>query len=100
MTPWPLAIMAISPFAARFIEKHNAGGTAAFGMLVYAIGLGLLAVEPSSGVVSEWDIAWRMALCGFGFGIFQTPNAYVMISATPVSRFHTSDKRQLVHATV
>ena len=27
-----------------------------------------------------------MALCGCGFGIFQTPNTTVMISATPVNR--------------
>lgn len=86
MTPWPLATMIVSPFAARFIEKHNAGATAAFGMLVYAIGLLLLILEPSQGPVSEWDIAWRMAVCGAGFGIFQTPNATVMIQATPVSR--------------
>lgn len=86
MTPWPLATMIVSPFAARYIEKHNAGATAAFGMLVYAAGLLLLFSIPVGGDVSEWDIAWRMALCGCGFGIFQTPNATVMISATPVSR--------------
>lgn len=86
MTPWPLATMIVSPFAARFIEKHNAGATAAFGMLVYATGLVLLLLVPMSGGVSEWGIAWRMALCGCGFGIFQTPNSTVMISATPVSR--------------
>lgn len=85
MTPWPLATMIVSPFAARFIEKHNAGATAAFGMLVYAIGLILLMIEPQ-GNASEWDIAWRMAICGAGFGIFQTPNSTVMISATPISR--------------
>lgn len=85
MTPWPLATMIVSPFAARFIEKHNAGATAAFGMLIYAIGLLLLLIAPQ-GSVSEWDIAWRMAVCGAGFGIFQTPNATVMIQATPVSR--------------
>lgn len=86
MTPWPLATMIVSPFAARFIEKHNAGATAAFGMLVYAVGLVLLLIEPPQGAVAEWDIAWRMAICGAGFGIFQTPNATVMIQATPVSR--------------
>ena len=86
MTPWPLATMIVSPFAARFIEKHNAGATAAFGMLVYAAGLLLLLSIPIGAGVPEWDIAWRMALCGCGFGIFQTPNATVMISATPVSR--------------
>lgn len=86
MTPWPLATMIVSPFSARFIERHNAGATAAFGMLVYATGLLLLLTIPIGSSVSEWDIAWRMALCGCGFGIFQTPNATVMISATPVSR--------------
>lgn len=85
MTPWPLATMLVSPFAARFIEKHNAGATAAFGMLVYAIGIMLLIIIPQ-GAVSEWNIAWRMAICGAGFGIFQTPNATVMIQAAPVSR--------------
>ena len=86
MTPWPLATMIVSPFAARFIERHNAGATAAFGMLVYAAGLLLLLTIPIGVGVSEWDIAWRMALCGCGFGIFQTPNATVMISATPINR--------------
>lgn len=86
MTPWPLATMIVSPFAARFIEKHNAGATAASGMLVYAVGLLLLLSVPTGAGVSEWDIVWRMALCGCGFGIFQTPNSTVMISATPVSR--------------
>lgn len=85
MTPWPLATMIVSPFVARFVEKHNPGATAAFGMLLYSVGLILLMIEPIEGAV-EWDIAWRMALCGCGFGIFQTPNATVMISATPVSR--------------
>ena len=86
MTPWPLATMIVSPFAARFIERHNAGATAAFGMLVYAAGVLLLLTIPTGTGVSEWDIACRMALCGCGFGIFQTPNATVMISATPISR--------------
>lgn len=86
MTPWPVATMIVSPFAARFIEKHNAGVTAAFGMLIYAIGLLLLLSIPVGSGASEWDIAWRMALCGCGFGIFQTPNSTVMISATPISR--------------
>ncbi|MCH5345773.1 MAG: MFS transporter [Muribaculaceae bacterium] len=86
MTPWPLATMIVSPFAARFIEKHNAGATAAFGMLVYALGLVLLLTAPARGSVTELDIAWRMAICGAGFGIFQTPNSTVMIQATPISR--------------
>ena len=85
MTPWPLATMIISPLAARFVERHNPGVTAAAGMSVYAIGIVLLLLLPSTGT-SEWNIAWRMAVCGIGFGLFQTPNNIVMVIATPVKR--------------
>ncbi len=85
MTPWPLATMIVSPFAARFVERHNPGVTAACGMLVYASGVLLLLLGPSSDI-SEWSIAWRMAVCGLGFGLFQTPNNIVMVLATPVER--------------
>lgn len=85
MTPWPLATMIISPLAARFVERHNPGATAAAGMAVYATGIVLLLLMPESGV-QVWDIAWRMAICGVGFGMFQTPNNIVMVIATPIKR--------------
>ena len=84
MTPWPLATMIISPLAARWIEKHNAAFTAAFGMLVFMTGLLLLVFAPYG--TNHWDIVWRMAICGIGFGFFQTPNNIVMVMATPVER--------------
>lgn len=85
MTPWPLATMIISPLAARFVERHNPGVTAAAGMAVYAIGIVLLLSLPSTGS-SVWNIALRMAVCGIGFGLFQTPNNIVMVMATPIKR--------------
>lgn len=85
MTPWPLATMIISPLAARFVERHNPGVTAAAGMSVYAIGIVLLLLLPSTGN-SVWNIVWRMAICGIGFGLFQTPNNIVMVMATPIKR--------------
>ena len=85
MTPWPLATMIISPLAARFVERHDGGTTAAVGMAVYAIGVVLLITLPGAGV-SEWNVAWRMAVCGIGFGMFQTPNNIVMVTSTPLHR--------------
>lgn len=85
MTPWPLATMIVSPLAARFVERHNPGATAAAGMGVYALGIVLLLMLPQ-GSASGWDCAWRMAVCGIGFGMFQTPNNIVMVLATPVRR--------------
>lgn len=85
MTPWSLATMIVSPLAARFIERHSPGLTASAGMGVYTLGVLLLLLLPMHQV-SEWEIAWRMAVCGIGFGLFQTPNNIVMVSATPVER--------------
>lgn len=85
MTPWPLATMVTAPLAARFVERHNPGMTAAAGMALFAGGILSLLTLPQTGV-SVWDISWRMALCGIGFGIFQTPNNIVMVIATPVHR--------------
>ncbi len=85
MTPWPLATMICSPFAARFVERHNAGATAAAGMAVFAAGLVALILTPSDSA-TELDIIWRMTLCGIGYGMFQTPNNIMMVSSTPVHR--------------
>lgn len=84
MTPWPLATMIVSPLAARYVEKHNPGATAAAGMSVFITGVILLMF--TGGSPSGWNIAWRMAVCGVGFGMFQTPNNIVMVMATPVNR--------------
>ncbi|MDE5882399.1 MAG: MFS transporter [Muribaculaceae bacterium] len=84
MTPWPLATMIVSPIAARYVERHNPGATAAVGMGVFILGVVLLLFPGNSP--AEWNIAWRMAICGVGFGMFQTPNNIVMVMATPVHR--------------
>ena len=35
---------------------------------------------------AHFDVAWRMALSGLGFGLFQTPNNRTMIAAAPRER--------------
>jgi DHA2 family multidrug resistance protein-like MFS transporter len=35
---------------------------------------------------SEFDIVWRMALCGAGFGMFQSPNNRQLLSSAPRER--------------
>lgn len=84
MTPWPFATMIVSPVAARYVEKHNPGATAAAGMGVFICGITLLLMCGNNP--SEWNIAWRIAICGVGYGMFQTPNNIVMVMATPLHR--------------
>lgn len=85
MTPMPVATMIMSPLAARWVERHNPGTTAAVGMGLYALGVLLLATL-TAGDAGVTDVVLRMALCGLGFGLFQTPNNVVMVIATPISR--------------
>ena len=35
---------------------------------------------------AKWDVVWRLALCGIGFGLFQTPNNTAMMTAGPIGR--------------
>jgi len=54
------------------------------GLMLFAAGLGSLARV--SEAASALDIAWRMGLCGLGFGLFQSPNNRVIVSSAPRER--------------
>lgn len=84
LTPWPLATMMMAPLAGYLIEKVHAGLLGAMGLLIMACGLFGLALLPSSP--SDLDIIWRMALCGAGFGLFQSPNNHTIVSSAPGHR--------------
>jgi DHA2 family multidrug resistance protein-like MFS transporter len=84
MTPWPLLVMVAAPIAGKLTAKHSAALLGSVGLAVLAVGLALLATLPTSP--SAMDVAWRMALCGIGFGFFQTPNNTALMTAGPVHR--------------
>jgi DHA2 family multidrug resistance protein-like MFS transporter len=84
MTPWPLAIAVIAPISGRLADRYDPGILAAVGLGVLAVGLGLLAIMPADPTIA--DISWRMALCGLGFGLFQSPNNKVLITSAPRER--------------
>ncbi len=84
MTPWPLAVGIAAPIAGRLADRHRAGTLGGIGLAAFAAGLALLSrVHPGA---SNLDIAWRMALCGAGFGFFQSPNNRAMVTAAPMHR--------------
>lgn len=84
LTPWPLATMVLAPIAGRLVEKIHAGILGAIGLAVFACGLFSLAMLPASP--DYLNVALRMALCGAGFGLFQSPNNHTIISAAPRNR--------------
>ena len=91
MTPWPIAVGVSAPIAGRLADRYRAGALGGIGLAVFAAGLGLLsAIRPGA---SNLDIAWRMALCGLGFGFFQSPNNRAMVSSAPLHRGWSSPAR-------
>jgi len=84
MTPWPLAVGVAAPLAGRLADRHRAGALGGAGLAVFAIGLFLLSMlRPGA---ADLDIVWRMAVCGLGFGFFQSPNNRAMITSAPMHR--------------
>jgi DHA2 family multidrug resistance protein-like MFS transporter len=84
VTPWPVLVAAMAPVAGRLSDRYPAGILGGGGLAVLCIGLILLATMPASP--SVLDICWRMAVCGAGFGFFQSPNLRAIMSAAPPAR--------------
>ncbi|MDR6411403.1 MFS transporter [Paraburkholderia terricola] len=84
MTPWPAVIIVAAPIAGVLADKVSSGWLGGVGLATLTAGLLLLA---TLGAHPEpMQIAWRMALCGVGFGIFQSPNNRTILASAPRER--------------
>jgi DHA2 family multidrug resistance protein-like MFS transporter len=84
MTPWPLVVAIMAPIGGRLADRYSAGLLGGIGLLILALGMALLATLPVHP--SVFNIVWRMMLCGFGFGFFQTPNMKAIMTSAPLHR--------------
>lgn len=84
ITAWPLAIVVMAPIVGRLIGRYPDGLLGGIGLGLLACGLALLAALPAQP--GDLDIAWRMALCGLGFGLFQSPNNHTIVTSAPRHR--------------
>ncbi len=84
MTPWPVGTAAASAVAGYLADKLPGAVLNSAGLIVMAGGLFLLAAMPAD--VDNLGIVWRTAVCGAGFGFFQSPNNRTMVLATPRAR--------------
>jgi DHA2 family multidrug resistance protein-like MFS transporter len=84
MTPWPIGVGIAAPIAGRLVDRVPAGLLGGVGLAIFAAGLFFLSRLGASP--DNFSIAWRMAVCGIGFGMFQSPNNRTIVSAAPKPR--------------
>lgn len=84
MTPWPAVVAVMAPLAGRLADRYSTAILGGGGLAGLSVGMAALALLPADPSVA--DIAWRLVLCGGGFGFFQSPNIKALMSAAPPRR--------------
>jgi DHA2 family multidrug resistance protein-like MFS transporter len=84
LTAWPAAIVFVAPLAGRLIHRVGGGLLGGVGLGLLSIGLACLALLPAQA--AGWQVALSCAICGAGFGLFQSPNNHTIVTSAPLSR--------------
>lgn len=84
LTPWPLAGGITSHISGRLADRYTIRRLGTVGMVVMSTGLVLLATLPPHPTV--FQIIWRAAFGGSGFGFFGAPNNRAMVASAPRER--------------
>jgi len=84
IAPWAIVVAAAAPLAGRLSERWPPGLMGGIGLLLLGGALASLALLTPEA--STTAIVLRMALCGLGFGLFQSPNLNALMSAAPPER--------------
>ncbi len=84
LTAWPAVNMIATPISGLLVERLNPGMIGMFGLTVLTIGMALLLFIPDEPTKSDFIL--RLAICGIGFGVFQSPNNSLIIASAPLAR--------------
>lgn len=83
-TPWPVTVAVMGIVAGRLSDRFTAAILGGLGLAILAAGLLLMAVLPPAP--GNFDIGWRLVVCGIGFGLFQAPNLRALMMSVPAAR--------------
>lgn len=84
ITTWPIMVSIAAPIAGRLSDKYPPGLLGGVGLSILCVGLVCTALLPSDP--STLQIVICMAICGTGFGGFQSPNLRAIMSSAPPNR--------------
>lgn len=83
LTPLPLMLAIVAPFAGAASDRLGSRLIAPLGLAINAVALSLLAQLDATS--TTWDIVWRLGLVGVGQGLFQAPNTRALMEAAPAT---------------
>jgi len=83
MTSFPLIVLCVAPFSGVLSDRVGTRSLACIGAIICALALFFMSQLGNSA--SSIDVAWRLALFGFGTGIFQSPNNSAVMGSAPRS---------------
>jgi DHA2 family multidrug resistance protein-like MFS transporter len=84
MTVWAGVVAVAAPLAGRMSDRHPPAIMGGLGLCILCLGMTWLSqvtVNTSSGAIGV-----GMAMCGVGFGLFQSPNLRAIMSSSPPER--------------
>ncbi len=84
LTPWPVMTALMAPIAGPLSDRFPPALLGGAGLAVLCAGLAMMAALPADA--STAGICWRLAVCGTGFGFFQSPNLRAIMSSAPPER--------------
>jgi DHA2 family multidrug resistance protein-like MFS transporter len=95
MAAWPVTMGLTANFAGRLSDRYPAAILSTLGAGMLGLGLTLYALLPANA--SAVQIVLHGILCGFGFGLFQSPNSREMMATAP--REQTASASAIMAAT-
>ncbi len=81
LTPLPLSLAVAAPLSGSLADRVGSRWLSPIGLAIAC--LGLIFLSQLSAQSSTCDVIWRLALTGFGQGLFQSPNTRTMMGAAP-----------------
>ena len=81
---WPLLVAFMAVVVAPLSDRYPSGLLCSLGLFILTLGMASIALM--NGSASSAGIAFRLAVCGIGFGLFQSPNMREIMSGAPAVR--------------
>jgi EmrB/QacA subfamily drug resistance transporter len=84
LTPLSLTTLVVAPLSGSLSDRIGSKFLATSGLLI--MGVALLSLTQLDAQAGDWEMIWRLALVGFGLGLFTSPNNSSVLGSVPRPR--------------